>query len=138
MSEAAEHVTRPESVAVTTSSLSVLVIDDEQVVRETLAEMLSDLDHKVVTADCGRDAMEKIAADDFDLVFTDLAMPEMDGWETAREIRKQRPELPVVLVTGYGATAQPPSGEVDLVAGIIGKPFDFDQVTGTIARVVAH
>jgi CheY-like chemotaxis protein len=121
----------------TTVSLSVLVVDDEQVVRETLAEMLADLDHKVVTAESGRAAVDKITADDFDLVFTDLAMPEMDGWETARAIRKQRPGLPVVLVTGYGATAQPPAGEVDLVAGIIGKPFDFDQVTGTIARVVA-
>jgi len=69
------------------------------------------------------------------VVFTDLAMPEMDGWETAREIRKHFPGLPVVLVTGYGATAQPPSGELDLVAGIIGKPFDFDQVTATLVRV---
>jgi PAS domain S-box-containing protein len=120
------------------ASLSVLVVDDEEVVRETLAEMLADLDHKVVTAQSGRDAVEKIGIDDFDIVFTDLAMPEMDGWETAREIRKQKPELPVVLVTGYGATAQPPSGEVDLVAGIIGKPFDFDQVTGTIARVLTQ
>jgi PAS domain S-box-containing protein len=120
------------------ASLSVLVVDDEEVVRETLAEMLADLDHKVVTAESGRDAVEKIGIDDFDIVFTDLAMPEMDGWETAREIRKQKPELPVVLVTGYGATAQPPSGEVDLVAGIIGKPFDFDQVTGTIARVLTQ
>jgi len=48
---------------------------------------------------------------------------------------QRRPGLPVVLVTGYGATTKPPSGELDLVAGIIGKPFDFDQVTGTIARV---
>lgn len=119
-------------------SLSVLVIDDEQVVRETLAEMLAELDHKVVTADGGRDGLEKVTTDDFDLVFTDLGMPEMDGWETAREIRKHKPELPVVLVTGYGATAQPPGGEVDLVAGIIGKPFDFDQVSGTIARVVTQ
>ena len=126
-----------EKVNVTSTSLSVLVIDDEQVVRETLAEMLVELDHKVVTADCGRDALEKMTHDEFDLVFTDLAMPEMDGWETAREIRKHNPGLPVVLVTGYGATAQPPGGEVDLVAGIIGKPFDFDQVSGTIARVVA-
>lgn len=118
------------------AALSVLVIDDEEVVRETLAEMLAELDHKVVTAESGRDALEKMTSDDFDLVFTDLAMPEMDGWETARAIRQQRPELPVVLVTGYGATARPPSGESDLVAGIIGKPFDFDQVTGTIARVV--
>ena len=126
----------PQTTVNTTVSLSVLVVDDEQVVRETLAEMLADLDHKVVTAESGRAAVDKITADDFDLVFTDLAMPEMDGWETARAIRKQRPGLPVVLVTGYGATAQPPAGEVDLVAGIIGKPFDFDQVTGTIARVV--
>ena len=118
-----------------TASLSVLVVDDEKFVRETLAEMLVDLDHKVVTVDGGRKAVERVASDDFDLVFTDLAMPEMDGWETARAIRKERPELPVVLVTGYGATAQPPAGELDLVAGIIGKPFDFEQVTGTIARV---
>src|SRR5207237_7930385 len=86
----------------------------------------------------GREALEKINIANFDLVFTDLAMPEMDGWETARAIRQRRPGLPVVLVTGYGATAQPPAGEVDLVAGIIGKPFDFDQVTGTIARVVGQ
>ena len=118
-----------------TSSLSVLVIDDEPFVRETLADMLLDLDHKVVTAEGGREGLEKVTTDHFDLVFTDLAMPEMDGWETARAIRQHRPDLPVVLVTGYGATAQPPSGEQDLVAGIIGKPFDFDQVTGTIARV---
>ena len=103
--------------------------------RETLAEMLVDLDHKVTTAAGGREALERINSADFDLVFTDLAMPEMDGWETARAIRQCRPGLPVVLVTGYGATAQPPAGELDLVAGIIGKPFDFDQVTGTIARV---
>jgi CheY-like chemotaxis protein len=118
-----------------TLSLSVLVVDDEPFVRDTLADMLSDLDHNVVTADCGRDALAKVRADDFDLVFTDLAMPEMDGWETAREIRKHRPDLPIVLVTGYGATAQPPSGELDLVACIISKPFDFDQVTGTIGKV---
>jgi len=116
-------------------SLSVLVVDDEEFVRETLAEMLEDLDHRVVTVEGGREALEQVSSGDFDLVFTDLAMPEMDGWETARAIHKSHPDLPVVLVTGYGATAQPPSGEKDLVAGIIGKPFDFDQVIGTIARV---
>ena len=135
LAEMSEPLVIEEQSDLQTASLSVLVVDDEQVVRETLAEMLTELDHKVVTVDCGRDAVEKVTSDEFDLVFTDLAMPEMDGWETAREIRKQRPELPVVLVTGYGATAQPPKGENDLVAGIIGKPFDFDQVTGTIARV---
>jgi PAS domain S-box-containing protein len=135
VAESTEPVAGETRAEEQTASLSVLVIDDEPFVRETLADMLSDLDHKVVTADCGRDALAKLGSDDFDLVFTDLAMPEMDGWETAREIRKSRPDLPIVLVTGYGATAQPPSGEPDLVAGIISKPFDFAQVTGTIGRV---
>jgi CheY-like chemotaxis protein len=118
-------------------SLSVLVVDDEPFVRETLTEMLSELSHKVVAADCGREALARFKAQSFDLVFTDLAMPEMDGWETARALRKLRPDVPVVLVTGYGATAEAPAGEVDLISGMIGKPFDFTQVSETIARVIS-
>jgi signal transduction histidine kinase/CheY-like chemotaxis protein len=115
--------------------LSILVIDDEEFVRETLAEMLAELGHRVVTVSGGVAGLDRISAQQFDIVFTDLAMPEMDGWETARAIRARHQELPVVLVTGYGATAKPPSGELDLVAGIIGKPFDFDQVAATLARL---
>jgi PAS domain S-box-containing protein len=130
-----EQSKREAEKTLTTRSLSVLVIDDEEFVRETLAEMLAALDHRVQTVDGGPAALKKIAAEDFDVVFTDLAMPEMDGWETARAIHQQKANMPVVLVTGYGATAQPPSGEQDLVAAIIGKPFDFDQVTAILARV---
>ena len=107
-------------------------------ITKPLAEILMDLDHKVVTAEGGRAGLAKLAGGDFDLVFTDLAMPEMDGWETAREIRKQRPELPVVLITGYGASVKPPSGELDLVDEIICKPFDFDQVADTLAKLCNH
>ncbi|MFN2577498.1 MAG: PAS domain S-box protein [Pyrinomonadaceae bacterium] len=127
---------RVETISAT-RSLSILVIDDEEFVRETLAEMLVDLDHRVQTVASGRAALTKLAAEDFNVVFTDLAMPEMDGWETARAIRQQNPNLPVILVTGYGATARPPSGEHDLVTAIIGKPFDFDQVASALANV-AH
>jgi CheY-like chemotaxis protein len=115
--------------------LSILVIDDEPFVRETLGEILAALTHDVQTVDSGRAALEKIATDQFDVVFTDLAMPEMDGWETARAIRLTQPNLPVVLVTGYGATAEAPSGERDLVNAIIGKPFAFEQVTAILAKV---
>jgi PAS domain S-box-containing protein len=127
-------VTADDREGPASASLSVLVIDDEEVVRDTLAAILSDMDHKVVTADGGRDALTKIDGGNFDLVFTDLAMPEMDGWETARAIRRQRPELPVLLVTGYGATTTAPVAEPNLVAGIIGKPFDFDKLAVAIAK----
>jgi len=115
--------------------LSVLVIDDEAFVRETLGEMLEVLSHKVVTAGSGREALELLAVQSFDLIFTDLSMPEMDGWEVAREIRRRRMETSIVLVTGYGKGTTPPAGEENLIDGIIGKPFDFTQVEETIAKV---
>jgi PAS domain S-box-containing protein len=124
---------------VETPSLSVLVIDDEAFVRDTLADMLNALKHRVVTAESGREALERLASNSqFDLVFTDLSMPEMDGWEVAREIRRRWPELKVVLVTGYGKGTQPPTGEKNLIDGVIGKPFDFRQVGETIAKVTQN
>ena len=113
-------------------SLRILVVDDEEPVRETLAEMLVAVHHRVELAGSGQEAVEKMRRGQFDFVFTDLAMPEMDGWETARLIRKNWPGVRIVLVTGYGPTTTPPTGEEDLVDAIIGKPFDFTQVGSTI------
>ena len=113
-------------------SLRILVVDDEQPVRETLAEMLVAVNHEVELAGSGHEAVQKMRTGGFDFVFTDLAMPEMDGWETARLIRKDWPNVRIVLVTGYGPTTAPPTGEEDLVDAIIGKPFDFAQVGSTL------
>jgi PAS domain S-box-containing protein len=113
-------------------SLRILVVDDEKPVRETLAEMLVAVHHRVELAGSGQEAVEKMRRGAFDFVFTDLAMPEMDGWETARLIRKDWPGVRIVLVTGYGPTTTPPAGEEHLVDAIIGKPFDFTQVGSTI------
>jgi PAS domain S-box-containing protein len=118
-----------------TPPLSVLVVDDEPAVRETLADMLETLGHRVVIADGGRQAVKELSKAEFDLVFTDLAMPEMDGWETARAVRSRSPETKIVLVTGYGTNTAMPEGEEGLVDGIIGKPFDFDQVGQAITQV---
>ncbi len=118
-------------------SLSVLVVDDEPAVRKTLAEMLAAMGHRVMLADSGQNALQTLGGNDFDLVFTDLAMPEMDGWETARQIRKRWPEMNVVLVTGYGTGTEPPAGEDSLVNGIIGKPFDFSQISQTINGILS-
>ena len=118
------------------AQLRVLVIDDEEFVRGTLADMLSMLGHRVMTAEGGREALARLSEGDFDLVFTDLSMPEMDGWETAREIRRRFGSEPsIILVTGHGAATPIAPADKHLVNGIIGKPFDFDQVTEIITQV---
>ena len=115
-----------------TPRLRILVVDDEAPVRETLAEMLVAVNHNVELAGSGQEAVQKMRQGSFDFVFTDLAMPEMDGWETARLIRQDWPNVRIILVTGYGPTTAPPEGEEDLVDAIIGKPFDFAQVGSTL------
>jgi PAS domain S-box-containing protein len=116
-------------------TLNILIVDDEPAVRETLAEMLEAGNHQVLLAEGGQDALQMLRSNRVDLVFTDLAMPEMDGWETAREIRKRWPEIKIVLVTGYGPATIPPVGEEDLVDGIIGKPFAFAQVAAILSSL---
>jgi PAS domain S-box-containing protein len=133
---------KPESAAskpedIEMPSLCILVVDDEPAVRETLAEMLEVMGHRVMLAESGQNALQTLAVNNCDLVFTDLAMPEMDGWETSRAIRKRWSDMKVVLVTGYGTGTVPPKGEENLVDGIIGKPFDFSQITQTISNIVA-
>ena len=116
-------------------SLRILVVDDEEPVRETLAEMLVAFNHRIELAGSGPEAIEKLRETAFDFVFTDLAMPEMDGWATARLIRRDWPNVKIVLVTGYGPTTTPPTGEEGLVDAIIGKPFDFVQVGTTLTTL---
>jgi len=100
--------------------------------------MLEVMGHRVLLAESGQSALQTLAGNNCDLVFTDLAMPEMDGWETTREIRKRWPDMNVVLVTGYGTGTLAPAGEDRLVNGIIGKPFDFSQISQTITSVLAQ
>ena len=116
----------------------MLVVDDEPFVRDTLVEMILSLHHDVTPADGGRAALAALAAQSYDLVFTDLSMPEMDGWELARVIRSRWPDVRVVIVTGYGKDTPFPPGEVNPADGVIGKPFDFTQVEETIARLTGR
>ena len=111
----------------------VLVVDDEDAVRDVLADMLTLAGHTVSKATGGAEALEILATERFEVIFTDLSMPGMDGWAVARSVKAMAPDTRVVLVTGYAATIDLETSEGAAVDAIVGKPFDFDSISGAIA-----
>ena len=86
----------------------ILVVDDDTAVQMTVRLLLERAGHSVVTADNGRKGLALCRSGDFDLVFLDIFMPGMDGFETMRMVRQQHPQLPIVVISG-----RPVSSEAD-------------------------
>lgn len=79
----------------------ILLVDDNANGLAARRSVLEELGHRIVTANSGGDALEHFASHKFDLVITDYKMPKMDGLELISRLRKQSPELPIVLISGY-------------------------------------
>ena len=101
----------------------VLVIDDDPVVGTSFNRVLEPKGYAVITAADGPEALEKIAREDYDVVYTDIKMPGMNGLEVARRIKESRPWMPVVIVTGYGTDANIAEAKKLGVAGFLNKPL---------------
>jgi GAF domain-containing protein/CheY-like chemotaxis protein/anti-sigma regulatory factor (Ser/Thr protein kinase) len=114
----------------------VLVVDDEQPVREALADMLRLAHHEVTVASQGFDGLEQFGKARYDLVLTDLAMPGMSGWQVAQAVKALRPEVPVVLVTGWGVELPAEQLRANGVDHVMTKPFRLDDVLAVVAGFV--
>ncbi len=114
------------------SKLRILVVDDEPAVGNTVKMLLEFDGHEVETTNSSQEALGLFESGRFDLVFTDFAMPGMNGHQLAAAIKAGAPEQPIVMVTGHAGTLLP-SPDVDLV---IGKPFLLDDLREAIARVM--
>lgn len=112
----------------------ILMIDDDDSVREVLVDMLVADGHTVFAARRGREGLALLdRGERVDLVVTDLGMPEMTGWEVARAIYSRWPRLPVVLLTGWGDTLNVGEVQREAVALIVSKPVTAEA----LARLVA-
>jgi CheY-like chemotaxis protein len=101
----------------------------------TVASLLSDDGHTVVEAGSGAEALSRLETKDrFDLLMTDLGMPKMNGWELIRSAKLQRPNLPVVLVTGWGETPRGQRPTDPQPDAILAKPVTESDLRGTIRR----
>jgi CheY-like chemotaxis protein len=135
----AESVT-PKAVAILAEkpmpALSVLVVDDEPGIREVISAYLRSEGHGVTTASCGREGLEKFQSQPFDLVVTDRAMPEMSGDQMAGFIKQVRPEVPVVLLTGFGALIEVTGAQPKDIDVVLNKPVTLGALRKTIESLL--
>lgn len=115
----------------------VLVVDDEPVVIASCRRILTSAGKIVETADCGRKGLEMALAHPYDLVVTDLKMPDMDGMDLVRALAKEQPETSVMIITGYGTIPSAVSAMKLGVHDYVEKPFTPDELVGAIDRVLA-
>ena len=110
------------------AKLNVLVVDDNNCIREILTALLSQRGYRCESAANGIEAMQKVRQSNFDAVITDLQMPEMDGIVLTRELRQHFSDLPVMIMTG-----QPDDSVVEsaMSAGakeFVSKPFEISEL----------
>jgi len=115
-------------------SLKCLVVDDEPEVGRVLGDVLQTSGHRVVVLTDGAAAIAQVRAEPFDLVFTDLAMPRVSGWQVAQAVKEIAPAVPVVLVTGFGVELSAEERRTHGVDMVLVKPLKITDVLDVVAR----
>jgi CheY-like chemotaxis protein len=134
-----EKVVRPAALTPTvqgTEGARILVIDDEDSVRKILYQMLKAKGYQVVVASSGEEGIERFKQEPFDLVFTDLGMPRMSGWEVGRALKEIDPKIPIALITGWGVELNREKMKETGIDLVVSKPFNFDQVVRLVSEAM--
>jgi CheY-like chemotaxis protein len=113
----------------------ILAIDDEEPVLDVLADMLRSLGHEVHVAVGGEAGVAAFKRLRTDIVFTDLGMPEVNGWDVALNVRAERPQTPIVLVSGWGFQLDEETVKSRGIDLVLTKPFTIADVERTLARM---
>jgi len=118
--------------------VNILIVDDEEIVRESLANWLEEDGYEVEAAENGARALERLPTKDWNLAMVDLKMPGMDGIQLMDEIRKARPDTIVIIMTAYAtvdtAVQAMKKGAYDYIV----KPFNPEDLSITIRKIIEH
>ena len=122
---------------------NILVIDDEELITNSLLKLLSEEGYKVKVVSNGRDAIEMVKENDFDLIISDVRMPELDGIETIGAIRSylkktNKKPIPEIVITGYADNERYEAAIELKVADYLYKPFGVEYFLKTVKRALSR
>ena len=138
---------RPRSVRPASSSRTpappsgrarVLVVDDEETIRDLLAKTLALAEYDVDLAPDGRTALERLRIIHYDLLITDLKMPGVDGLAVIREARRLKADIPVIIITGFSTEASAIEAVNLGVSGYLTKPFRVPRVLAVASKALGE
>jgi DNA-binding NtrC family response regulator len=137
MAEAAVLTRRPVSTDVSVPG-TILIIDDEAAIRESLETLLEMDGYNIAVAESAEEGLARIAERPFDLVLLDLALPDRSGMEVLREIRERDSQLAVIMITAYGTVENAVQAMQNGAANFIQKPWDNEKLLADVRIVVAR
>ena len=130
----ADVVAAPRSAA----SVHCLVVDDEEHIASVLSDVLTSGGHTAAVFTDPESAIERARTERFDVLFTDLAMPGMPGWQVARAVKDLQPDIAVILMTGYGIELSDEDREQQGVDAVLTKPVGVNSILDAVARVTTR
>jgi CheY-like chemotaxis protein len=116
----------------------ILVVDDEESVRELLRDLLESEGCRVYLAPGGREALSLFAVQEFDGIFTDVGMPGMSGWELAHSIRQKNETVPIAVITGWGEAVGSDEQKEARVDWVVTKPFRAERISELANQILKH
>jgi DNA-binding NtrC family response regulator len=116
--------------------IRIIVIDDDQTIREVLRDFLQELGYQVILASDGLEGMEKIKQERYDLIVLDIRMPYVSGIGLIKIAREINPHIPVICMTGYGVSPEKIAAEEE-VNLILSKPFELKTLSQAISKLLS-
>jgi DNA-binding NtrC family response regulator len=119
------------------TNATILVVDDDEGVRENLAELFELVGYSILTAGSAPEAIQKLTSQEVDLLLTDYWMPGPNGVELIEAARKVKPRLKAILMTAFGDSFMEIESVRRGAIGYVNKPFEADEITNLVGRILA-
>lgn len=127
-----------KSIRMTLKTMAKIILaEDDDDMRRFLVKALEKAGHQVISFGEGASAYEEIKQSTFDLLLTDIVMPEMDGIELARRASELDPSLKIMFITGFAAVALHPDSKAPKDAKVLSKPFHLRDLVAEVERMMA-